>query len=80
MKGRIGRVPERDQLMPTYEPLTIRRDAFLPQGFRNDAEHRTAVEALAAGLQGVDAQAAELAGFMEGSRSGHRVRMHDRSA
>lgn len=57
---------------PERDPIPfVRRDAALPKRLRHDAEHRTAVEALAAGLESMDPPGTELAGFVEGSRSGH---------
>jgi hypothetical protein len=59
---------------PEQDPIPIiRRDAALPERLRHDAEHRTAVEALATGLEGVDPPGTELAGFVEGSRGRHQI-------
>lgn len=43
----------------------VRRHATLPERLRDNAEHRAAVELLAARLDGVDAPASELARFNE---------------
>ena len=66
-----------DQEAPHAEGDAIARiggDPALPQWLGDDTEHRTAIEALPTGLQGVDPPVTELAGFMEGSGSGHGLK------
>ena len=50
----------------------VGRDLPLPERLRDDAEHRAAVELLAAGLEGVDAERAD------GARLDEREERHER--
>ena len=51
----------------------VGRDALLPEWLGDDAEHRAAVELLAAGLEGMDAESTDFSRLDERRRRGHSV-------
>ena len=56
-----------------YAVSLVRTDALFPEWLRNDAEHRTAIEFLTAGLDRVNSEVADLAALHQRSWRGHAV-------